>query len=77
MKNKFTLLLCFTTVICLHAGFFITMKKTEDSILIPKQNIFKISFQTNYIEEKIHKNEKVKKEPSSKIMKQKKLTKKS
>lgn len=80
MKNKFTLVLCFTTVMCLHAGFFITMKKTEDSMLIPKQNIFKISFQTNYLEEKIRTKEEVKeevkKEASSKMLKEKKVSKK-
>ena len=76
MKNKFTLVLCFTTVMCLHAGFFITMKKTEDSIRMPKKNIFKISFKTNYIEEKIRTKEEVKKEPSSKMLKEKKVDKK-
>lgn len=76
MKNKFTLVLCFTTVMCLHASFFITMKKTEDSIVMPKQNIFKISFKTNHLEEKKHIKEEIKKEHSAKLLKQKKVSKK-
>ena len=47
MKNLLLLFFCFTTVICLHAGFFIyTPVKEENKGLSQMQKVVKISFAT-------------------------------
>lgn len=53
MKNKFLLFLCFTTVICVHAGIFININtKEEHKVSNQKQRMIKISFNSTLIEVK-------------------------